>query len=138
MVDAVCGEIADSPLKEQIIVKSFRLEVIPRTRAVLPSVRTAALFAPKIMRLLRKEKYLIDIARELGADHLSLHKSLVSRKLDDTGDTSGNTTACATSCASIHSSRPAAVSSRVWFHVCPRCVWTSTYLPGGNAAFTSC
>ena len=81
LVDAVCREIADSPLLGQVIVKSFRLEVIPRMRTVLPSVRTAALFAPKVMRLLRKEKYLIDIARDLGADHLSLHKSLVSRKL---------------------------------------------------------
>ncbi|MEO8572695.1 MAG: glycerophosphodiester phosphodiesterase family protein [Pyrinomonadaceae bacterium] len=81
LVEGVCREIAGSPVLEKIIVKSFRLEVIPRTRAVLPGVRTAALFAPKVMRLLRKEKYLIDIARELGADHLSLHKSLVSRKL---------------------------------------------------------
>ncbi|HUR99161.1 MAG TPA: glycerophosphodiester phosphodiesterase family protein [Pyrinomonadaceae bacterium] len=81
LVDAVCREIASSPALAKIIVKSFRLEVIPRTRAVLPSVRTAALFAPKVMRLLRKEKYLIDIARELGADHLSVHKSLVSAKL---------------------------------------------------------
>jgi glycerophosphoryl diester phosphodiesterase len=81
LVDAVCREIAGSRLLEKIIVKSFRLEVIPRVRAVLPGVRTAALFAPKVMRLLRKEKYLINIAREIGADHLSLHKSLVSRKL---------------------------------------------------------
>lgn len=81
LVDAVCCEIAGSPLLEQIIVKSFRLGVIPQARAVLPGVRTAALFAPKVMRLLRKEKYMINIAQELGADHLSVHKSLVSRKL---------------------------------------------------------
>ena len=81
LVEAVCREIAGSPLLEQIIVKSFRLGVIPQARAVLPGVRTAALFAPQVMRLLRKEKYMINIARELGADHLSLHKSLVSRKL---------------------------------------------------------
>lgn len=81
LVDAVCREIAESPLVQKIIVKSFRLGVIPHVRARLPAVRTAALFAPQVMRLLRKEKYLINIARELGADHLSVHKSLVSRKL---------------------------------------------------------
>ena len=81
LVEAVCREISSSPLRQQIIVKSFRLAVIPVARAVLPDVRTAALFAPQVMRLLRKEKYLINIARELGADHLSVHKSLVSRKL---------------------------------------------------------
>ena len=81
LVDAVYREIAGSHLLKQIIVKSFRLGVIPRMRAVLSGVQTAALFAPQVMRLLRKEKYMINIAEELGADHLSVHKSLVSRKL---------------------------------------------------------
>ena len=81
LIDAVCRQIERSPFLDRIILKSFRLRVIPQVRAVLPEVRTAALFAPQVMRLLRKEKYLINIARELGADHLSLHKSLVNRKL---------------------------------------------------------
>jgi glycerophosphoryl diester phosphodiesterase len=80
LVDAVCREISGSPLLERIILKSFRLGAIPQARAILPGVRTAALFAPQVMRLLRKEKYLINIAEELGADHLSVHKSLASRK----------------------------------------------------------
>ena len=81
LVDLVCGEIAGSPLSDKMIIESFHLAVIPRTRSVLPGVRTGALFAPKIMRMLRKEKYLINIAQELGADHLCVHKSLVNRKL---------------------------------------------------------
>jgi glycerophosphoryl diester phosphodiesterase len=81
LVDAVCREIKDAALLDRIILKSFRLGVIPQARALLPGVRTAALFAPQVMRLLRKEKYLITIAREFGADHLSVHKSLVSSKL---------------------------------------------------------
>jgi glycerophosphoryl diester phosphodiesterase len=81
VVDAVCREIAESPLLKKVIVESFHLGAIPRMRAVLPGVQTAALFAPKFLRLVRKEKYLINIARELGADHLSLHNALVSRQL---------------------------------------------------------
>jgi len=81
LVDAVCREIADADLETSVIIESFHLGAIPLTRARLPGAKTAALFAPKVMRLLRKEKYLIKIARELGADHLCLHKSLVSRKL---------------------------------------------------------
>lgn len=81
LVDAVCREIADSTLLKKIIIESFHLSVIPRTRAILSEVQTAALFAPKIMRLLRKEKYLISIARELGAGHLCLHKTLATREL---------------------------------------------------------
>lgn len=81
LVDAVCREIGESPSLERIILKSFRLGAIPHARAVLPSVSTAALFAPQVMRILRKEKYLINIGQELGADHLSVHKSLATGKL---------------------------------------------------------
>ncbi len=81
LVDTVCREIVESELVEKVIVESFHLGIIPRTRVTLPGVRTAALFAPKLFRMLRKEKYLINIARELGADQLSLHKALVTRRL---------------------------------------------------------
>ena len=77
---AVCGIITPSPLLSRIIVKSFKLSVIPQMRFRCPGVKTAALFAPKVMRFLRKEKHLVRIASELGADHISVHRSLVTRK----------------------------------------------------------
>ncbi len=77
----VCGVISDSHLLPQIIVKSFQLETIPNIRKYCPKVKTAALFAPKIMTILRKEKRLVNIAHELGADMLSVHFSLATRKL---------------------------------------------------------
>jgi glycerophosphoryl diester phosphodiesterase len=77
---AVCSVITPSPLLPQIIVKSFKLSVIPNMRFRCPGVKTAALFAPKVMRFLRKEKHLVRIASELGADHISVHRSLVTRK----------------------------------------------------------
>jgi glycerophosphoryl diester phosphodiesterase len=77
----VCAAIADSPRRPQMIVKSFQLEVIPHIRRLCPEVKTAALFAPKIMTILRKEKRLINIADELGADMVSVHFSLATRKL---------------------------------------------------------
>lgn len=81
LTHAVCDVVKDSPLASHIIIKSFRLAVIPLTRMLAPRVRTAALFAPKVMTLLRKEKHLVNIAAEIGADELSLHYSLVTRKL---------------------------------------------------------
>ncbi len=78
---AVSEILSASPLLPQVIVKSFKLGVIPIFRTGCPHVRTAALFAPKIMRYLRKEKYLVKIAEELGADSLSIHYSLATRKL---------------------------------------------------------
>jgi len=77
---AVCPVISRSSLLPQIIVKSFKLSVIPNIRFRCPGVKTAALFAPKMMRFLRKEKHLVRIASELGADHISVHRSLVTRK----------------------------------------------------------
>lgn len=78
---AVCDVIGRSPLKPQIIVKSFRLAVIPFIKALCPDVRTAALFAPKVKAILRKEKYLVKIAAEFGADEISVHYSLATKKL---------------------------------------------------------
>ena len=81
LVKSVCELIAESPLLPQIIVKSFQLEAIPQIRRECPKVKTAALFAPKIMTLLRKEKRLVNIAHELGAEMISVHFSLATRKL---------------------------------------------------------
>lgn len=78
---AVCAVINASPLKPQIVAKSFKLAVIPFIKNLCPQVRTAALFAPKIMTILRKEKHLVKIAAEFGADELSVHYSLATRKL---------------------------------------------------------
>ncbi|HEY8560305.1 MAG TPA: glycerophosphodiester phosphodiesterase family protein [Pyrinomonadaceae bacterium] len=80
---AVGELIFDSPLLPQIIVKSFALESIPQIRRVCPQVRTAALFAPKIMTILRKEKRLIEVAEEFGAEMISVHFSLATRNLMD-------------------------------------------------------
>lgn len=81
LTDAVCRVIENSGLAAQIIVKSFRLAVIPRVRMLCPDVRTAALFAPKIMTILRKEKHIVNIAEEFGSDEISIHFSLATRKL---------------------------------------------------------
>ncbi len=79
--EAVCRTITASHLLPQIIVKSFKLGVIPTIKSLCPGVTTAALFAPKIMTILRKEKHLIKIAEEFGADQISMHYSLITRKL---------------------------------------------------------
>jgi len=81
LAKAVVREIKNCPLLPQIIVKSFKLSVIPHVRQLCPEVRTAALFAPRIMTMLRKKKYIVNIAEQFGADELSLHNSLATRAL---------------------------------------------------------
>lgn len=78
---AVARSIIDSGLVDRIIVKSFKLAVLPNIKRECPTVKTAALFAPKIMTILRKEKYLVKIAAEFGADEISLHYTLATKKL---------------------------------------------------------
>jgi len=76
------GEILNQTKRtDRIIVKSFKLSVIPLIKQHCPGVRTAALFAPKVKNVLRKEKYLVKIAEEIGADELSLHYTLATKKL---------------------------------------------------------
>jgi glycerophosphoryl diester phosphodiesterase len=81
LTEAVARIVGSSRLSPQIIVKSFQLDVIPQFRTLCPGIRTAALFAPKIVHMLRKEKRLIDVAGDLGADMLSVHYSLATKKL---------------------------------------------------------
>ena len=81
LAKAVCEIINDSPLLPQMIVKSFQLEAIPNIQKYCQKVKTAALFAPKIMTILRKEKRLVNIASDIGADMISVHFSLATRKL---------------------------------------------------------
>jgi glycerophosphoryl diester phosphodiesterase len=79
--ECVAAEIARRAPAANLVVKSFKLGAISRVRQLLPGVRTAALFAPKIRNVLRKQKYLVDIASDLGTEEISLHYSLATRKL---------------------------------------------------------
>lgn len=81
LAKAVCDVIRRSSALPRIIVKSFKLAAIPEIRHNLPEAQTAALLSPKVMNILRHRKSILAIAHEFGADQLSLHYSLVSRKL---------------------------------------------------------
>jgi len=81
LVDAVAGLLRDSPILPRVIIKSFRLAAIAEIRHRLPEVQTAALFNPSILSILRRRRYIIEMAREFGAQQLSLHRSLVTPRL---------------------------------------------------------
>lgn len=81
LVDAVCDVVRSSPVLPRVIIKSFKLAVLPEVRGSLPGVQTAALFGPNMKNLLRRRSNIITIAREFRADQLSLHYSLITRKL---------------------------------------------------------
>jgi len=80
------SEAAGEVLREfagnmNLIVKSFDFETIPIVKSICPQIEIAALFAPNIMLLLRKEKRLVGIANKINANRLSVHFSLATKKL---------------------------------------------------------
>lgn len=81
LAERVAACLNERQMVGRIVVKSFKLSAIPRIKVLCPGIRTAALFAPKIRNILRKEKYLVKMAEELGADEISIHFSLATRKL---------------------------------------------------------
>ena len=80
---AVSEVIGVSTSLPRIIVKSFKLRAISRAKELCPTVRTAALFAPKMRSILRRKRRLLDIAEETGADEISVHYTMATRKIAD-------------------------------------------------------
>lgn len=92
LVEAVAKIISRSNLLPNIIIKSFKLEAIRQIKTLVPEVKTAALFAPKIMTILQSQNRLIEKAQENKADELSLHFSLATQKLVDKAEEEGIST----------------------------------------------
>jgi glycerophosphoryl diester phosphodiesterase len=80
-VDSVVGLLRGSPLTPRVIVKSFRLAALREAQQRLPELETAALFEPSILNILRRPRYIIEMARDAGAQQLSLHRALVTPRL---------------------------------------------------------
>jgi glycerophosphoryl diester phosphodiesterase len=81
LTDAVARVVAGSPLAPNLIVQSFDLRVITRIRKHLPDIKTAALFGSRLSHFVGGRHRIIDLALEHGADHLSLHHSLVTKRI---------------------------------------------------------
>jgi glycerophosphoryl diester phosphodiesterase len=81
LVDETLRVIRKSKLLPQIVLKSFVLDSLARVREKFPSATTAALFAPKIVMMMRRQSLMIERAKKFGADEISLHYSLAKEKL---------------------------------------------------------
>lgn len=80
LAESVCDLIRQTNLLPQIIIKSFNLEGIKIAKQIMPGIRTAALFEPKILTILRKKKLILDEAEKYNADEISMHYSLATKK----------------------------------------------------------
>ncbi len=86
LVKRVCETIHSSSVLPRLIVKSFCLDTLEKVRNELPDVDTAALFEPRVRSVLRPRANLIAMAVGCRANHISLHWSLVSRRLVEAAD----------------------------------------------------
>jgi glycerophosphoryl diester phosphodiesterase len=81
LVSELCAAIHDSPELPRIVISSFRLTAIAEAKHILPSVRTSALFAPSIMKFIKRRRHMISLARAFGANEVSPYRALVTPKL---------------------------------------------------------
>jgi glycerophosphoryl diester phosphodiesterase len=76
----VAESVRESEVAPRVVVESFDLPAIAAIKKIDPSIRTAALFEPKLSRpisTIRRSK-MVTLARSLNADEIALHYTLVS------------------------------------------------------------
>lgn len=79
LVSEVVRMIKRSNLGDRIIVECFDLPLIQRVKQLDPTIRTAALFEPKLSRPISfVRRKLAAIAHHHGADEIALHHALAS------------------------------------------------------------
>ncbi|HZH33665.1 MAG TPA: glycerophosphodiester phosphodiesterase family protein [Pyrinomonadaceae bacterium] len=78
LAESVAAIIRKFDLQHRVIIKSFEHDAVREIKRLLPEIRTAALFSPRPMRVLRPTHLLIKSALGLEADELSLHYSLAT------------------------------------------------------------
>lgn len=81
LVLAVCNAIAASRLSWQIIIKGFAPSVVPLVKMASPNIRAFCLFDISITNMLRRKTLIPQLAYQLGADGLSLHRGLINKAL---------------------------------------------------------
>ena len=84
---ALAGEVArlvrDHSLIDSVVVESFTYEAIVEIKRIDSSIRTAALFEPKLARPFPSMRKMIQRAQECRADEMALHRSLAGRRITE-------------------------------------------------------
>jgi len=91
LAEAVVRMIGKQSFGSRVIVESFNLSALREVKRLDKTIRTAALFEPRLERpvsLVRRMKTL-DLAIQVEADEIALHHSLVTRRLTNAADRAG-------------------------------------------------
>jgi glycerophosphoryl diester phosphodiesterase len=68
---------------DRVVVESFNLDSIMEIKRIDSSIRTAALFEPKLVRPFPSQSRMIERAMHVRADELALHRVLASRRITE-------------------------------------------------------
>jgi len=83
--------IREWKMTDRAVVESFDLSAVAEVKRIDASIRTAALFEPKLthpISTLRRRR-IVDLARKSGADEIALHHTLVSPRMLETAKAEG-------------------------------------------------
>jgi glycerophosphoryl diester phosphodiesterase len=80
LAQAVAAEIKNFNLQNRVIIKSFNHDAASEVKRLIPEIKTAALFAPRPMRVLNPSNALVLPALHLDAEEISLHFSLATER----------------------------------------------------------
>ncbi len=78
---ATAKEIRKHEIQSQVVVESFELKAIKELKSIAPEIRTAALFEPKFLRLVRTKRRLIEEAIAHEADEIAPHFTLATKQM---------------------------------------------------------
>ncbi len=81
---ALAGKVAElireHKLYQHAVVESFALDAILEIKRIDQTIRTAALFEPKLLRPLPAKRALVEEAVRSRADEIALHRSLATKR----------------------------------------------------------
>jgi glycerophosphoryl diester phosphodiesterase len=83
LANQIVRSVQQNSMRGRVIVESFDLLLIEQVKELDTSIRTAALFEPKMsnpISLLRTMKP-VDLAKRFGADEIALHHTLAGRRV---------------------------------------------------------
>lgn len=86
LAEAVVASIRGKAIAERVIIECFNLPALGEIRRRDPSLRTAALFEPKLRQpaSLLQQRNLVKLAKQWGADEVALHHTIARRRVIET------------------------------------------------------
>jgi glycerophosphoryl diester phosphodiesterase len=81
LASPVASLVNEFELKASVVVESFDHAAVAESKRVDPTIRTAALFEPKLRHPRPSARWLRTRAEECGADEIALHHSMATQKV---------------------------------------------------------